>query len=202
MTTTEPVRVAVIGGGANSEHEVGLASAASVASALDPTRYAVVRLTIDRDGGWRSAGLPMPGVEIRIVDIHTRQPLPSGEVGEVETRSIANMVGYWNRDDATAQTVAADGWLRTGDAGYLDEDGYLFVVDRLKDMIITGGENVYSQEVENVISSHPAVLACAVVGLPHEKWGEAVHAVVVPRPGHEMEGAAITDWCRARLASA
>jgi acyl-CoA synthetase (AMP-forming)/AMP-acid ligase II len=148
----------------------------------------------------RSAGRAMPGVEIRVVDAHSRLPLPAGEVGEVETRSIANMVGYCNRPDATAETIAADGWLRTGDAGYLDADGYLYIHDRFKDMIVSGGENVYPAEVENAVYGHPAVQEVAVIGVPDEKWGEAVKAVVVAKPGMEPDAQDIIAFTRARIA--
>jgi acyl-CoA synthetase (AMP-forming)/AMP-acid ligase II len=148
----------------------------------------------------RGAGIPMPGVEIRVVDAITRAPLPPGQIGEVETRSIANMVGYWNRTDATKETINAEGWLRTGDAGYLDEDGYLYIQDRFKDMICSGAENVYPAEVENVLYGHPAVQEVAVIGVPDEKWGEAVKAMVVLKPGAKADAEAIIEFARARLA--
>jgi fatty-acyl-CoA synthase len=147
----------------------------------------------------RSAGKPLPGVEIRVVDANG-EPLPQGEVGEVVTRSSNNMLGYWNLPDATARTMTDDGWIRTGDAGYLDEDGYLYIHDRMKDMIITGGENVYPAEVESAIFGHPAVQEVAVFGIPDEKWGEAVKAVVVAKPGTTVEEADIIAWARERIA--
>jgi acyl-CoA synthetase (AMP-forming)/AMP-acid ligase II len=110
--------------------------------------------------------------------------LPPGEPGEVCARGGNYMLGYWNKPEASAQAFAG-GWYHSGDAGYLDDDGYLFLVDRVKDMIVTGGENVYSAEVENALASHPAVLQVAVIGVPSEQWGEAVHAVVVLRPGFD-----------------
>ena len=110
------------------------------------------------------------------------------------------MVEYLNRPDETA-AVLADGWYHTGDAGYLDEAGYLFLVDRTKDMIVTGGENVYSTEVESAISTHPAVLQVAVIGIPSERWGEQVHAVVVPRPGMAVSEAEIIEHARESIAS-
>lgn len=148
----------------------------------------------------RGAGIPMPGVEIRVVDAITRAPLPPGQIGEVETRSIANMVGYWNRTDATKETINAEGWLRTGDAGYLDEDGYLYIQDRFKDMICSGAENVYPAEVENAVYGHPAVQEVAVIGVPDEKWGEAVKAMVVLKPGAKADAEGIIEFARARLA--
>ncbi|HWW58009.1 MAG TPA: fatty acid--CoA ligase [Sphingopyxis sp.] len=147
----------------------------------------------------RSAGKPLPGVEIRVVDA-AGEPLPTGEVGEVVTRSSNNMLGYWNLPDATAKTMTDDGWIRTGDAGYLDEDGYLYIHDRMKDMIITGGENVYPAEVESAIFGHPAVQEVAVIGIPDERWGETVKAVVVAKPGTSVEEADIIAWARERIA--
>jgi acyl-CoA synthetase (AMP-forming)/AMP-acid ligase II len=126
----------------------------------------------------RSAGTPLPGTEVQIRDIITSEPLPQGATGEIVSRSRNNVSGYWRRDAETAALYTADGFLRTGDAGHIDEDGYLFVTDRVKDMIITGGENVYPVEVEAVLAEHPAVAEVAVVGLPDERWGEAVTAVV------------------------
>jgi long-chain acyl-CoA synthetase len=148
----------------------------------------------------RSAGLPMPGVELRVVDPASRAPLPAGAVGEVETRSACNMVGYWRRDDATAETVSIDGWLRTGDAGYLDNDGYLFIHDRFKDMIVSGAENIYPAEVESAIFGHPAVADVAVIGVPDATWGEAVKAVVVLRADAAPDAESIIAWAKTRIA--
>jgi len=129
----------------------------------------------------RSAGRATHHSEIRIVDEDGGR-LPAGEVGEICARGPHVMAGYWNRPEETAAALR-DGWMHTGDAGYLDADGYLYVVDRVKDMIISGGENVYSAEVENALAKHPAVATCSVIGLPDEKWGERVHAVIVMKPG-------------------
>lgn len=148
----------------------------------------------------RSAGKPLPGVEIRILG-PDGQSVPTGEVGEVVTRSSNNMIGYWNLPEATARTMTADGWIHTGDAGYLDADGYLFIHDRMKDMIISGGENVYPAEVESAIFGHPAVQEVAVIGIPDQKWGETVKAVVVPKPGMSIEEADIIAWARDRIAA-
>jgi len=121
-------------------------------------------------------------------------------VGEVVVRGAMVMRGYW-RQPETTRAVFRDGWLRTGDAGRMDGSGHLFIVDRLKDMIISGGENVYGGEVENVLRGHPAVAQAAVVGVPDTRWGEAVHAVVVLRAGTApIAGEALREWCRARLA--
>jgi long-chain acyl-CoA synthetase len=127
----------------------------------------------------RSCGKPYPWVELRIVDAMTGADKPAGEVGELWTRSRQNMAGYWDNETATGEAITPDGWFRTGDAGYLDDDGYVYLHDRVKDMIVTGGENVYPAEVENVLMTHPAVADVAVIGVPDEKWGEAVKAIVV-----------------------
>jgi acyl-CoA synthetase (AMP-forming)/AMP-acid ligase II len=127
--------------------------------------------------------------------------VPAGVVGEVATRSVANMVGYWRLDEATASTISADGWLRTGDAGYLDEDGYLFIHDRVKDMIISGAENIYPAEVESAIYGHPHVAEVAVIGVPDAKWGEAVKAVVALKPGAVADPDDIIAFARTRIAA-
>jgi len=147
----------------------------------------------------RSAGLPMPGVELKVLDADG-QGLPPGEVGEVAVRSPANMAGYWKLPEATAQTLAADGWLRTGDAGYIDADGYLFIHDRVKDMIISGGENIYPAEVESAVYGHPHVAEVAVIGVPDDTWGEAVKAVVALKPGAPADPADIIAFARTRIA--
>ncbi len=147
----------------------------------------------------RSAGLPMPGVEICILDAAGNRLGPN-LVGEIATRSQANMKGYWKKPDATASAVGADGWLRTGDAGYLDEDGYLYIQDRIKDMIITGAENVYPAEVENAIHGHPDVAEVAVIGVPDDRWGEAVKAIVVSKPGVTPDAGSIIAYARDRIA--
>jgi len=148
----------------------------------------------------RSAGRPLDGVELRIVDPDTGAELGAGTVGELHTRSGFNMVGYWDKPDDTARTIDAEGWLRTGDAGYLDEDGYLFLHDRIKDMVVSGGENVYPAEVENVLLALAGVADAAVIGVPDDRWGETVKAVVVRAPGADLDAAAIISFCRERLA--
>jgi acyl-CoA synthetase (AMP-forming)/AMP-acid ligase II len=149
-------------------------------------------------GVLRSAGRTTLLADVRVVDAADR-PLPVGQAGEIVARGPMVMLGYWNRAELTAETLRG-GWMHTGDIGYFDEDGYLYVVDRLKDMIITGGENVWSQEVENVLSSHPAVSQCAVLGIPHPHWGEAVHAVVTLKPGTTASERELIDHCRSSLA--
>ena len=148
----------------------------------------------------RAAGRALPGVELKVVDEDGNE-VPTGQVGELMTRSSNNMIGYWKLPEATAKTVTYDGWIRTGDACYLDEDGYLFIHDRMKDMIITGGENVYPAEVESAIYGHPAIAEVAVIGVPDEKWGEAVKAVCVPKPGAEIDEADVIAWTRAKIAA-
>lgn len=146
----------------------------------------------------RSAGRAIACNAIRVVDANGND-VPRGQVGEVIARGSNMMNGYWNKPDATAAAIV-DGWIHTGDGGYLDEDGFLFIVDRMKDMIITGGENVFSAEVENAINSHPAVAQCAVIGIPSEQWGEEVHAIVVPRDGAEVTEEEIIAHCRGLIA--
>lgn len=147
----------------------------------------------------RSAGRPMKGVEVRIVDSEGVD-VAAGAVGEIITRSSNNMLGYWNLPDATAAALDRDGWVHTGDAGYMDADGYIFIHDRMKDMIITGGENVYPAEVESAIYGHPAVLEVAVIGVPDEKWGESVKAICVAKPDEAVDEASIIAWARDRIA--
>jgi acyl-CoA synthetase (AMP-forming)/AMP-acid ligase II len=146
----------------------------------------------------RSAGVPNPGVELRIIDPATGDEVPTGQVGEIVCRTAQNMHGYWSLEQATRDTLLPGGWLRTGDAGYLDADGYLFIHDRVKDMIISGGENIYPAEVENVLMGHPAVADCAVIGVPDAKWGETPKAIVVK--SDEITEKELIGYCRDRLA--
>ena len=150
-------------------------------------------------GKLKSAGRPAPACEVRIVDSASGDECPPEQFGEIAVRGPTVMLGYWNKPDETAR-VLRDGWMHTGDGGYLDRDGYLYITDRLKDMIVSGGENVYSPEVENAILSHPAVKACAVIGIADPKWGEAVHAVVVVREGHELTVEQVREHCRTLIA--
>jgi long-chain acyl-CoA synthetase len=148
----------------------------------------------------RSGGKPYPWVEIITVDPDGEKRLGAGEIGEVWIRSSQVTPGYWHRPEETAATITPEGWLRTGDAGYLDEAGYLFLTDRIKDMIVTGAENVYPIEIENVLAGHPGVADVAVIGVPSTQWGEAVKAVVVRAPGAEAGEAELLDYARERLA--
>lgn len=148
----------------------------------------------------RSAGRPYDWVEVRIVDPATEEEQPPGQVGEVWTRSSQNTAGYWNRPEETARLLAGDGWLRTGDAGFVDEEGYLFLTDRIKDMIVTGGENVYPIQVEEVLAGHPEIADVAVIGVPDGRWGETVKAIVVRTPGSTLGADEVLDYARERLA--
>ena len=144
----------------------------------------------------RSCGQPSVGVAIRILGPDGAAVAP-GTVGEVGIRGDNVMQGYWNKPEATGAALVA-GWYRSGDVGYQDDEGYVYLVDRAKDMIVTGGENVYSTEVEEVLYRHPAVLEAAVFGIPDARWGEAVHAVVVPR--HDVDPDELVAHCRAAIA--
>jgi acyl-CoA synthetase (AMP-forming)/AMP-acid ligase II len=146
-----------------------------------------------------TAGRSAVHCSIKIVDACDNE-VPRGTVGEIVARGDNVMLGYWKKRGETATTVR-DGWMHTGDGGYMNGDGYIFVVDRIKDMIITGGENVYSTEVENALAKHSAVATSAVIGLPDEKWAERVHAVVVLHAGATAEPGELTEFCRAHIAN-
>jgi long-chain acyl-CoA synthetase len=158
----------------------------------------------DPAGSWpprlASAGRPNPFVELRL-EGEDGVAVPTGEVGEIVVRGDNVMVGYWGKPEQTAETIRPDGWAVTGDLGRFDQDGYLYIVDRKRDMIVSGGYNVYPAEVENAISVLVEVAEVAVVGVPDERWGEAVKAVVVVRPGQELSEAAVVDACTSRLAA-
>lgn len=172
----------------------GMTETAGTISALTPEDHDVA-------GNFRmtSAGRALAGVEIRILD-EAGQPLPPGQSGEICIRSPSTMQGYWNRPEATAEALTSDGWFRSGDAGTMDDAGYVFLQDRIKDMIVSGGENIYPAEVEAALSEHPDVQEVAVIGVPSVKWGEEVKAVVVPRPGRSLAGADLIAWARGRIA--
>ena len=150
-------------------------------------------------GKLRSCGVPWPGVIIRCLDA-SGQPVPQGEVGEIAIHSPVVMKGYWQRPEATTE-VMEGGWFRTGDAGYIDADGFLFIYDRVKDMIVSGGENVYPAEVENALFGHPAVADVAVIGVPDERWGEVPKAIVVCKPGVDLRPDELMGYARERIAA-
>lgn len=145
-----------------------------------------------------SCGKPIIGTELKIIG-DDGQALPAGEVGEILVKGPQLMKGYWKRDEATASTLK-DGWLHTGDAGCIDEEGYLYIKDRVKDMIISGGENVYPAELEKVLHSHPDIADVAVIGVADDKWGEVPLAVLVAQDGKELDIDALTDFCKDKLA--
>ena len=147
----------------------------------------------------QSAGIARTDMEVRILDEDDRE-VPTGELGEICLRGPAVMKGYWERPEETERTLR-NGWLHTGDLGRMDERGYVYVVDRSKDMIISGGMNIYPREVEEVLQQHPAVFECTVIGVPDPKWGEAVKGVVVLRPGHAVTEQELIDFCRQHMAS-
>ncbi|MFQ6328102.1 long-chain-fatty-acid--CoA ligase [Nocardia sp. CWNU-33] len=147
----------------------------------------------------KTTGRAAPHVEIRIVDVDDNE-VPRGTVGEVVVKGANVMLGYWNKPEDTTEAIR-DGWMHTGDGGRMDDNGYISVVDRLKDMIITGGENVYSIEVENALAKHPAVATCAVIGIPDDQWGERVHAVVVLLPDRQTTPDELTIHCKQLIAN-
>ncbi|MEO7398368.1 MAG: long-chain-fatty-acid--CoA ligase [Ilumatobacteraceae bacterium] len=148
----------------------------------------------------RSCGLPGPGVELKIVDADIGDEVATGDIGEIWVRSQQVMKGYWNNPAETARAITKDGWFKSGDAGFIDADGYVYIHDRVKDMIVSGGENVYPAEVENVLMAHPAVADVAVIGVPHEKWGETTKAMIVKKPDAEVTEQEVIDFARQRLA--
>ncbi len=149
-------------------------------------------------GKLRSAGRPTRICEIRVLDDDLAE-VPRGDVGQIAVKGPNAMLGYWNKPDVTAETIR-DGWVLTGDAGYMDAEGFIFLMDRVKDMIVSGGENVYSAEVENAIGQHPGVATSAVIGIPSAQWGEAVHALVILHPGAEVSEEEIKEHCHKLIA--
>jgi acyl-CoA synthetase (AMP-forming)/AMP-acid ligase II len=144
-----------------------------------------------------SAGRPIIGTEVRVVD-EDDEPLPNGEIGEIIARGPQMMRGYWNLPDESAAALRG-GWMHTGDAGVLDDDGYIYIQDRVKDMIVSGGENIYPRIIEDVLFKHPAVADAAVIGVPHDQWGETVKAIVVLKDGTEASEEDVIDFCRDKL---
>ncbi len=183
--------------GCGFSHVYGMTETAGTVITLAPEDH-------DPDGPLasrlRSCGLPMPWNELALVDPASGDPVATGEVGEIRIRSRVNMLGYWNKPEETAKTITHDGWLCTGDAAYQDADGYVYIHDRFKDLIVSGGENIYPTEIENVLYDHPGVEAVAVIGVPHERWGETPRAFVVAREGAKPTEAALITFTRGRLA--
>ncbi|QZD95970.1 long-chain-fatty-acid--CoA ligase [Qipengyuania gelatinilytica] len=171
----------------------GMTETTGTIAALPPEDH-----SLEGNQRMKSAGKAVPGAELKVIG-EDGEELPRGEVGELICKSPSNMAGYWNLPDAT-QSSLKDGWMHTGDAAYMDEDGYVFIQDRIKDMIISGGENVYPAQVESAIYGHPAIAEVAVIGVPDETWGEAVKACIVAKPGEEVDEASIIEWTRERLA--
>ena len=173
----------------------GMTETAGSVTALDPE---------DHDPGGprshllRSVGKALPWHRVLVFNPETLEPCETDEIGEIWIQSDQNMVGYWQQPDLTAEVIAQDGWFRTGDAGWLDPHGFLFMHDRIKDMIISGGENVYPAEVERVLNTHPQVSQAIVIGVPHERWGETVKAVVIAT--EPIEESDLIAYARERLA--
>lgn len=176
-------------------HGYGMTEASPIVTLLDP-RYTV--LDGPFAGRLKSCGQAVLACEVKVVDAE-RKEVPAGTAGELAIRGANIMKGYWNKPAETA-AVLADGWYYSGDGAYMDEEGFVFIVDRLKDMIISGGENVYSAEVENAISLMPGVAEVAVIGIPDERWGERVHAIVVAKPGVTLAVEEIMEHCRELIA--
>ena len=179
--------------GARFTQLYGLTETVGAATYLPPEAH---------DPSWgklRSCGVPWPAAVVRVVDPEGN-PMPVGEVGEIVVKAGFVMKGYWNRPEATEEAIR-NGFFHTGDAGYFDADGFLYIHDRLKDMIVSGGENVYPAEVENAIFGHPGVADVAVIGVPDERWGEAVKAIIVPKAGESPTPESIIAWARERIAA-
>lgn len=174
----------------------GMTEMAGVVTILDDAAHR----DTDHPERLASAGKPIPGVEMRVVDPATLQDVEPGAAGELWWRTEQSTVGYLGNPAATAELLVEGGWLRSGDVGRVDDEGFVFIEDRVKDMIITGGENVYSPEVERVLAEHPAVLELAVIGVPDDRWGETVKAVVAFKPDASVEPQELIDFARERLA--
>ena len=190
--TEDLLRLAVEVMGARFTQLYGLTETVGAATYLPPEAHN------PEWGKLRSCGVPWPQAIIRCVD-EAGQPVPTGEVGEIVIKSGFIMKGYWNRPEATEDAIR-DGFFYTGDAGYFDEDGFLFIHDRVKDMIVSGGENVYPAEVENAIFGHPDVADVVVIGIPDEKWGESVLAIIVPKEGKNPSEESIIAWSKEKIA--
>ncbi|MBM3735529.1 MAG: AMP-binding protein [Acidobacteria bacterium] len=173
----------------------GMTETSGAVTVLSPDDHQ--RGVTDRPELLLSAGRAALGTEMRVVDLDD-QPVPPGTFGEICTRGPQVMVGYWNQPGASAEALRG-GWMHTGDAGRMDAEGYVFIEDRIKDMIVSGGENIYPREVEEVLFGHPAVADAAAIGIPHEKWGETIKAFVVLKPGATATAEEMLAHCRTRL---
>jgi acyl-CoA synthetase (AMP-forming)/AMP-acid ligase II len=171
----------------------GATESSGAISLLRPEQH-----VIDDEAKLKSCGTPLPLIDVKFVDANGDE-VPEGAIGELVVRAPSLFGGYWKQPDTTA-AVLQDGWYKTGDAGRRDAEGLLYLVDRVKDMIVTGGENVYSAEVEQVLAKHPGVRMCAVIGLPDEKWGERVVAMIMPSDGHKPTQDEIIAHCRQHIA--
>jgi long-chain acyl-CoA synthetase len=180
---------------ADFQQGYGMTEMSPSISMLSPEYHSEVH---QHSGKMYSAGQPINCVEVRIVDSDDRE-VPRGTVGEIVARGPNVMLGYWNKPEATAQTLRG-GWMHTGDGGYMDNDGFIYICDRLKDMIVSGGENIFTAEVENAIASHPDVAQSAVIGIPSDKWGETVHAVIIRKTDANVTDEEIIAHCRERIA--
>ena len=187
------LRQALAAFGCNFGQVYGLTESAGAITYLSPTDHRV------DDQRLQSCGKPLSHVEIGIVDEHGRLLREPGCIGEIVCRTAQNMKGYWNDADATAE-VLRDGWLHTGDAGYFDQDRYLYIHDRIKDVIISGGENIYPAEIERTLAAHPMVADVAVIGVPDDRWGEVPKALVVRKPNSDVSAGALITFCAARMA--
>jgi len=183
--------------GCGFSHAYGLTESSGTVITLPPDAHDPGGKHADR---LRSCGRPVPWAELDLFDPLTDRRVGEGEVGEIRVRSGMNMVGYWNNPEETRAAFSPEGWLRTGDAAWRDADGYYYIQDRFKDMIVSGGENIYPTEIENVLYEHPDVAAAAVIGVPHQRWGETPKAVVVLRPGSAADERQLIAFLRQRLA--
>ncbi|WP_281283339.1 AMP-binding enzyme [Trebonia kvetii] len=181
--------------GADLAQSYGLTETIGVTTILPPSDHVA-----GNGNRLRSAGRAVPGIEIEIVDPETGADVPADEVGEICTRGPSVTGAYWRRPKESAESFWPGAWFKTGDAGYLDADGYVFIMDRIKDLLMSGGENIYPAEVENAIMAHPAVQETAVIGIPSEKWGETPLAVVVPKAGMTLGEDELIAFTRERLA--
>jgi len=192
-------RQAAAGFGSGMAQAYGMTEASPLVTWLDEETHARGAAGEEPYAGrLRSAGSAVMGVRVEVRRDDGTLTAP-GEAGEIFIQGPNIMIGYWNRDEETAHALV-DGWYRSGDVAYLDEAGYVYVVDRAKDMIISGGENIYTSEVENAVYAHPAVAEAAVFGIPHEEWGETVHAEIVLKPGAQLTSEELVEECRKRIA--